>query len=109
MFQLLTILEVIVPEAVNDKLPLKSIALQRAGALFHLGELELALLVLREGLETWPDDPDLGFLYLEILRRVAPNRANAEAGRRAEVEGTRCPGPRRVHQHLVRRRRPRLR
>jgi tetratricopeptide (TPR) repeat protein len=88
VFQLLTILEVIAPESVKDGLPPGYLAKRRAGALHFLGEWDLSLLVLEEALDAMPDDPNLGFLYMEALRRIDLDHADAEAGRRAEAEGT---------------------
>ena len=90
IFQLLTILEVIAPESVEDRSSGYSVK-RRAGALYLLGEYELALLVLKEAPEARLDDPDLGAFYLETLRKVDLDRADAEATLQAVAEGAGAP------------------
>jgi hypothetical protein len=57
----------------------QSIALRRACALMDMGNSGLALLEIEEARGDWLLGPDADVLYLEILRRTAPERAIVEA------------------------------
>ena len=87
-FQLLTVAELIASQADLNATPPGYFALRRAGALHFLGKPELALLEIEDALQAMPNDPEIGFFQLEILRGIDPDRASREAESRAEVQGT---------------------
>jgi tetratricopeptide (TPR) repeat protein len=91
IFQLLTIFERFAPPEIRAVTPPGYLALRRAGALHSLGQHELALLEVEEARRARPDDPDVGFFYLELLLRVAPDRAAREAESLAEAAGVPAP------------------
>jgi hypothetical protein len=83
LLQLLTQVEEVAPP--NSRAVLgKILALNRVGALLFLGHPELALIEIEEARSRLPDDPEIVFFYLEILRRVDLTRALQEAADRAE-------------------------
>jgi hypothetical protein len=89
LLQLLALFETAAPPGVRDALPKGYIAFKRAGALYSLGLLELALVEIEEARRDRPDHPPhYDFFYLEILRRTDLDRALREAEDRSEKHET---------------------
>lgn len=84
-FELLTIFEATAPPEKKAATMPGDLAFRRAKALDALGEPELALIEVEDALEARLDDPDIIHDYLEILRRIDPERACREAELRAEA------------------------
>ena len=91
VFRLLTIVEQVAPPEIKAVIPPGYLALRRAGALYFLGELGLALHEVRAALRDRPQDPDLFYFYLELLFRDDPDRAAREAA--VEAEKPDAPAP----------------
>lgn len=68
VFQLLTQLEHAAPPNMQDASP-GMLALRRALALRQMGKLGLALLEAKEARRARPHDPEVLFVYLDLLRR----------------------------------------
>jgi hypothetical protein len=84
ILRLLTQFEEAAPPAVRALIPTEGLAKFRAGALMVLGHSELALLEIEEAHQRHPDDPEILFFYLDLLRRTDLERALSEAADRAE-------------------------
>lgn len=84
VFRLLTVFEEIAPPEVKAAVPPGYLPLRRAGALYSLGDLGLALHEVRAAIRERPDDPELVYCHLELLLRDDPDRAAREAGLEAE-------------------------
>jgi len=67
ILELLTQLEYAAPPHLKDESP-GNLAFRRALALRRMGKLGLALLEIREALRARPDDPEVVFVYLDLLR-----------------------------------------
>ena len=67
ILQLSTQLEYFAPPHLRDSLP-GMLVFRRALALRHMGKLGLALLEMEEARRAHPDDPEVAFVYLDILR-----------------------------------------
>jgi hypothetical protein len=78
IFQLLTQLEYYTPPHLRANVP-EMLVFRRALALRHMGKLGLALLEIEEVRRVHPDDPEVAFIYLEILRLEDLPSAIAEA------------------------------
>ena len=87
VFELLTQFDHVAPPLLRDQRP-GYLAFRRAAALLAMNKPELGLIEIREARAIRPDDPAQDFLYLSLLRRVAPDRAVEEARRFARDEGT---------------------
>ncbi len=87
IFQLLTQFDHFAPPLVRDTRP-GYLAFRRAASLRAMGKPELALVEIEEARSTRPGHPTDDHLYLDLLRRVSPDRATSEANRFAEAHGT---------------------
>jgi tetratricopeptide (TPR) repeat protein len=67
IFELLTQLEYFAPPQRRGGLP-AMLAFRRALALRHMGKLGLALLEVEKARRAHPDDPEVAFVYLDLLR-----------------------------------------
>lgn len=84
VFELLTQFDHFAPPGVRDARP-GHLDFRRAGALHAMGKSELALVELRAARSIRPGHPADDFLYLDLLRRVAPGQAAGEADRLAHA------------------------
>jgi hypothetical protein len=87
IFQLLTQLDHIAGPLTSSELP-GSRELKRADALLAMNNPGLALLELEAARLRIGGDPNLELVYLECLRRAAPDRAVLEASRHASSTAT---------------------
>jgi hypothetical protein len=90
VFQLLTQLEHAAPPHIRDASP-GMLAFRRALALRQMGKLGLALLEAEDARRARPDDPDVLFVYLDLLRLEDLPSAAAEAEIIAESPGVSSP------------------
>ena len=84
IFQLLTIFEKIAPANVKAATSPGYLSYRRSAALLSFGEPELALIEVEEALQARPHDSKNIYLYLELLRKIDPDRAAIEAEALAE-------------------------
>jgi tetratricopeptide (TPR) repeat protein len=87
IFQLLVVLDLIAPSYVQDVLPMGEFPARRAGSLFRLGRLELALLEIEEARNKGIAMPSGDRLYLHLLGRLNLPRAIREAESLASAPG----------------------
>ncbi|MFI5459228.1 MAG: tetratricopeptide repeat protein [Isosphaerales bacterium] len=78
ILELLTQLEYFAPPHLRDSLP-EMLVFRRALALRHMGKLGLALLDMEAARGEHPDDPEVAFVYLDLLRIEDLPSAVAEA------------------------------
>jgi len=78
IFQLLTQLEYVAPPHIRDASP-GMLAFRRALALRNMGKLGLALLEMEDARRARPEDPEIVFVYLDLLRLEDLPSAVAEA------------------------------
>jgi tetratricopeptide (TPR) repeat protein len=78
IFQLMTQLEYFAPPHLRDSVP-GMLAFRRALALRHMAKPGLALLEMEEARRARPDDPEVLFVYLDLLRLEDLPSAAAEA------------------------------
>ena len=83
ILELLTQLEYFAPPHLRDSLP-EMLVFRRALALRHMGKLGLALPEMEEARRARPDDPEVAFIYLDLLRLEDLPSAVAEAETIAE-------------------------
>ena len=78
-FQLLTVFEAVAPPETLAVIPPGSLAMKRAGALYFLGQMELALIEIEDARRASPGSSYASYLYFEILRHLDLDRATREA------------------------------
>jgi tetratricopeptide (TPR) repeat protein len=83
ILELLTQLEYAAPPHLKDVAP-GDLAFRRALALRQMGKLGLALVEIREARQARPDDPEVVFVYLDLLRQEDLPSAVVEAQSTAE-------------------------
>jgi tetratricopeptide (TPR) repeat protein len=87
LFQLLAVFDQIAPSYVQDALPMGAFSAQRAGSLFRLGRLELALLEIEEARNKGFSEPSSDRLYLHLLSLIDLPHAIREAETLASAPG----------------------
>ena len=97
ILELLTQLEHFTPPHLRDTVP-GMLVFRRALALRNMGKLGLALLEMEEARRAHPDDPEVAFVYLDLLRLedLPCARGSRKDYRIAECA---CPALVGVHQH----------
>jgi tetratricopeptide (TPR) repeat protein len=83
ILELLTQLEYFTPPHLRDSVP-GMLLFRRALALRNMGKLGLALLEMKEAQRAHPDDPEVTFVYLDLLRLEKLPSALAEVERFTE-------------------------
>lgn len=86
-FELLTQFDYFAPPLARDARP-GHLAFRRAMALHLMGKHELALIEIQDARSSRPGKPLDDLFYLELLRRVSPDRAAKEAEALAYKEGS---------------------
>ena len=98
ILELLTQLEHFTPPHLRDTVP-GMLVFRRALALRNMGKLGLALLEMREARRVHPDDQEVAFVYLDLLRLEDLPSAFMEAEKHHRIAAGACPGLVGVHQH----------
>ena len=90
LLQLLATIERKAPQNIKEMIPPGHLAFRRAGALWSLGHLELALQEVEHALAESPGRQDYLYFHLELLRSLNPLGALGEARRLVEDPSTKA-------------------